>query len=413
VKNLRSISRLTTCVIVCFEKLIWSYAMNSRRFRRAGFTLVELLVVIAIIGVMVGLLLPAVQAAREAARKMSCGNNMKQLGLGMHNYHSAYNQLPPGKGGSWLPGAGQERKCNLNNLSALVPILPFIEQQALWELISNPYTNPTTMERFPGMGPTPSLVPTADYAPFASQVGTYRCPSDPIVLQNYGQTNYAVCWGDSSSRVANTGTPSEKRGMFIPSQASNYFNGNRSDTGGRRFSEVSDGLSNTIMMGEIALSAGTRELVGNVVIGTNSANNNPVVNNCLRTVDPANPLFYFQTDAEIIAVGGTALLPDVAHGGNWADGNVKNTGFNTMIPPNGPSCVGGTETNAVVTTTSRHAGGGVHVLMADGGVRFVTNSVDSGNKMSPDNTQFRAKQSVYGVWGAAGSIGGSETLTLE
>lgn len=387
--------------------------MNSRRFLRAGFTLVELLVVIAIIGVLVGLLLPAVQAAREAARKMSCSNNLKQLGLGMHNYHSAFQHLPPGRGGSWLPGPRVNARCNLNTLSALVPLLPYIEQQALWELISNPYRNTTTSTTYPGMGPTPSAVATVNYPPFASQVGTYRCPSDPIVLINYGQTNYAVCWGDSSTRVAREGRHAEKRGMFIPSGASSFFNGNKSDTGGRRFNDVADGLSNTIMMGEIALSAGTREIIGNVIRGTNVANNNPVVRNCLKGVDPANPRFYYQTDALLAAATarGVKLLPNVCHGGNWADGNVKNTGFTTMIPPNGPSCVGGTETNAVVTSTSRHPGG-VHVAMADGGVRFITQSIDAGNQSSPDNTNFRAKQSRYGIWGAAGSIRGSETTSL-
>ncbi|MGB0762300.1 MAG: DUF1559 domain-containing protein, partial [Rubripirellula sp.] len=114
-----------------------------RKNSRSGFTLVELLVVIAIIGVLVGLLLPAVQAAREAARRMSCSNNFKQIGLGIHNYHSTYKQLPTqgaGTGELIVPGHYAHNSSVRNNqsLSFLVGLLPFIEQQALWEEISNP-----------------------------------------------------------------------------------------------------------------------------------------------------------------------------------------------------------------------------------------------------------------------------------
>src|SRR6056297_164274 len=128
---------------------------NTRR----AFTLVELLVVIAIIGVLVGLLLPAVQAAREAARRMSCSNNFKQIGLAMHNYHAAYNQLP-------MHGTGTKVRAPANNnwwsqynnenswqLSALVGITPFMEQQALWEQISNPFdANQDGTVDYPAMG---------------------------------------------------------------------------------------------------------------------------------------------------------------------------------------------------------------------------------------------------------------------
>jgi len=130
-------------------------------WNRQGFTLVELLVVIAIIGVLVGLLLPAVQAAREAARRMSCSNNFKQIGLAVHNYHSAYDQLPTQGSGTYgqpvtdatlRQTPGQNRK----ELSWLVGLTPFFEQQALWEQISNPLVDPVSggiwqpMGKYPG-----------------------------------------------------------------------------------------------------------------------------------------------------------------------------------------------------------------------------------------------------------------------
>ncbi len=125
--------------------------MERPIYRSGGFTLVELLVVIAIIGVMVGLLLPAVQAAREAARRMSCGNNFKQIGLGLHNYHAAYDRFPMGSGGTGTD-ASAATTTNQRRLSAFVALLPFVEQQALWEQISNPFVGTMT---FSPMGNAP------------------------------------------------------------------------------------------------------------------------------------------------------------------------------------------------------------------------------------------------------------------
>ena len=148
---------------------------------RRGFTLVELLVVIAIIGILVGLLLPAVQAAREAARRMSCSNNFKQIGLAIHNYHSTYKRIPAQGIGTvatpshnrawWQESAAGNGTLFVNNrrLSTLVGILPFIEQQGIWSEISNPNARRTDGDPNAAVGTIAS-----PWAPMGPMPGTIQ-----------------------------------------------------------------------------------------------------------------------------------------------------------------------------------------------------------------------------------------------
>ncbi len=338
-----------------------SLARYHRRWLRnhtnQGFTLIELLVAIAIIGIMVGLLLPAVQSGREAARRMSCSNQFKQIGLGLHNYHSAYDYLPAGAGGSDSL-TGTVRGHNNSRLAATVGLLPFIEQQALWEQISNPWQHPTSGQpAFPAMGPVPFWPNTGvavagdEYLPWYTQVSNYRCPSDASLLTSWGQTNYAVCYGDSFRAIGNDlGTqPGSKRGMFMKVDSTTTPRA----SGRLGFRDCLDGTSNTIAMGEIANSQQSRELTGNVVNGVNGIGNAGGAQLCLDQVDPEWPRYYKP---------GATLWTVAVHGGTWADGQVKNGGFVTVLPPNGPSCTGlNNENNAVITASSLHQGG-CHVL---------------------------------------------------
>jgi prepilin-type N-terminal cleavage/methylation domain-containing protein/prepilin-type processing-associated H-X9-DG protein len=383
--------------------------------RPRGFTLVELLVVIAIIGVMVGLLLPAVQAAREAARRMSCSNNFKQIGLGIHNYHAAYNLLPKhGTGTYTFAGNGiAPPGTNRCDLSMLVSILPFVEQQALWEQISNP-----TASGFAAMGPWPNRQladhATNPYEPWMTTVPAYRCPSDPGVgLPAAGRTNYAACLGDSGtlSQVGDTadnGAPrglavyqqTACRGVFIPRYKSS-------------FRDILDGLANTIAMGEIITDLGDNDKRSRAVDSQSPdlwlANNTL---SCRQYVDPARPQFWlgsgppFTGDAE------------QRRGFKWAMARPLYTGFLTVLPPNGEICFQDTqEGEGNPTASSRHQGG-CHVLMADGAVKFVTDSIEAGNSNS---AQVRfgggflppGSESPYGLWGALGTRAAKEVIKSE
>lgn len=403
---------------------------------RYGFTLVELLVVIAIIGVLVGLLLPAVQAAREAARRMSCSNNFKQIGLGMHNYHSAFDQIPISGSGTGAAFVGStSNDSNRKFLSWTVGILPFLEQQALWDQISNPSTatvngNPPagTGGVWKAMGPVPWQF---NYIPWATEVPAYRCPSDPGASPpGGGRTNYAACYGDATDNV-NTGGRND--GGYISNQNSpanpDYFgkgptNYNwlveRSNAANRGFfwarqktgfRDVLDGLANTVAMGEIVTDAGTREVVNTPVYTGLVFSGNPEVFpaqcNSPTYIDPARPKFLLPT----ATVGGA----DQKRGVRWADYRLNYTAFQTILPPNAISCtVSNDNSPGMFTAGSRHQGG-CHVLMGDGAVRFVTDSIESGNQ-NQQPVQVRGpylpagSPSPYGLWGALGTRGMKETI---
>ncbi len=402
-----------------------------------GFTLVELLVVIAIIGILVGLLLPAVQAAREAARRMSCSNNFKQLGLAIHNYHSAYRQLPIHGVGTGSPDGGAAPygvvsattdwwtnygDSNAWRLSALVGLTPFMEQQALWDEISNPSyrdaTNPgTTLSvAWPAMGPTVEFI---QYRPWVTELPMLRCPSDPGVgLPGQGRTNYAACLGDSidwsirgskqhhttRGEMVSTTTWVQRslaanRGTFVPHKES-------------KFRDILDGLSNTIAFAEILTDLSDRD-----TRGIQSLNGNPPdeirlnPSYCIdnNQIDPDNPRFWAPTTPIEDSTNG--------RGFKWADFRPNFSGCHTILPPNAP--IGGGRSvgeTGMFPPSSRHQGG-AHILMGDGAVVFVTDSIEAGDShhemvwLSPtDITSSPGSKSPYGLWGALGSRASRETI---
>ena len=407
---------------------------------RSGFTLVELLVVIAIIGVLVGLLLPAVQAAREAARRMSCSNNFKQIGLGIQNYHAAFKQLPTNGTGTRrsIGTANQTNDCNRLFLSWLVPILPFIEQQALWEQIANPSTEATpgqtvaaTGGTWFAMGPCPWQT---RYVPWVTQVPTYRCPSDPGQALAPGQlarTNYACSLGDAVDRSHNGGrndwgffgnlnNRDENWAVERARAAQRGFFWNRKEMA---FRDVLDGLSFTIAAGEVCTSGGKREVIADFVRNISDMadpNNTILIPARCKTgphIDPERPTFYALTATV------SASLSQSKHC-RWADSRAFYSAFHTILPPNDPNCVfdggDGNHSGVISTAGSRHQGG-AHVLFGDGAVVFITDSIDAGNAELPTVCVQRSgtmppvaslpgSASNYGVWGALGTRDSKETI---
>jgi len=221
---------------------------------RVGFTLVELLVVIAIIGILVALLLPAVQAAREAARRMQCGNNLKQLGLAIHNYSDTYKRFPicsrdldPATGGGGrLWTAGNHRKG-----SVLVKLLPFVEQSPTYDQLDQRLDVEDQLWNGTGQ-------------PGRRDLSVYRCPSDGFERDPAGDTNYAVSLG-------NQAMPSQG-GWCVGYNGNDFGNGpvghgtthdgnqisgafSRSSWSAN-FAQITDGTSNVIAMGEILPNCG-------------------------------------------------------------------------------------------------------------------------------------------------------------
>ncbi len=363
--------------------------------RRRAFTLVELLVVIAIIGILIALLLPAVQAAREAARRSQCSNNLKQFGLALHNYHDTYKAFPPRSGGT--AGGGNTARFDGNYLrkSCFIFLLAFLEQSALADMVQAGNvvdTNGNTI--WPG-GPA-GWYDNANWKPWRSQINVVICPSDTPAL-NPGQPakhSYAFCMGDWAGGTAgdarwNQTNSNPSRGVFEGPMKCKGFN------------SIKDGSSNTIGMSER--------------IWSNNRGIQNAVNIDVREATAVNV-------ASVLTSPGTCYAQATGNrfngvqikgrfGAVWADGQAERVGFTTILPPNAPSCVYDGNVNAdstggVLSAASNHPGGAQALLM-DGSVRFITETINTGNlALAP----VIAGPSPYGIWGALGSIDGGESL---
>ncbi|GAA5508646.1 DUF1559 domain-containing protein [Novipirellula caenicola] len=418
--------------------------LRSKQTR--GFTLVELLVVIAIIGVLVGLLLPAVQAAREAARRMSCSNNFKQIGLALHNYHAAYNQLPAHSRGttntanSGSPNPALRRDGggghNRNELSWLPGLTPFFEQQALWEQISNPMdSDGNGVVDFQAMGPDPRMnisdhgAAGNRYSPWLTNIPSLRCPSDPGEgLPAQGRTNYAACLGDSTHHMhvgnQDDRAVSPSTGWYTAERAAcrGVFVASRST----KFSEILDGLANTIAAGEICTDLGDRDArtwpadaPGSIMASSSDPTGPNNALECRPMLDPQRPQFWVNGAPFVSSPAVTGPDAEMARGYKWAYGRPLFSAMNTILPPNSEICMQDNRHNeGVLPPSSRHQGG-VHVLMADGAVKFITDSIEAGNSKAPpvrhDGWVINpaGSKSPYGLWGALGTRANKELIDGE
>lgn len=355
----------------------------SRPRTGRGFTLVELLVVIAIIGILIALLLPAVQAAREAARRAQCANNLKQVGLGLHNYHDTYNTLPARSGGT------TGKNSNGGYLSALVVLLPYLEQIPMYEQIKagDPANG------VPPWGPAPSWADP--WSGWEQSPSIVKCPSDAGRFDdNQMLNNYAFSGGDDYVNMNGTNRENT-RGVF--GHAIWY-----------KFAEITDGLSNTIAVSEKLRQGNTRspdvrtiaerELdhrLGKYIVQLHNNVGAPIV--ALTVTDGK----YFHAGSAVRKFGSC-----------WARGHARHSAFNTVIGPNGPSVEHASSDHSGAYTASSMHPGGVNGTMADGSVRFISDTINTGNLAVGQNNDYSGP-SNYGVWGAMGSKSGSDVVSLD
>jgi len=316
-------------------------AFSDRCSQRSAFTLVELLVVIAIIGVLVGLLLPAVQAARESARRMSCSNNLKQIGLALHMHHDTMNYFPSQRDIINAPVPASQQ--SFYRWGPLGLLTPFLEQSAIYEAID--LKKPLYLF---SMGPPPGVATHPDLGDeVATLVPTFLCPSDvnDRVSTDWGATNYH----------ANNGTAKDG-GVYENCDGLFYIDSRT------KFRDMLDGSSNTAAFCETLVGSGLADSTRGVANEGAERVTASVWNAGASIVE----------DSWCLNDASTVLFK---RGEKWADGSVNDSGYHHFRTPNALVNDCYSRQAAIKSGRSRHSGG-VMVLMADGSVRFVTDSIE-------------------------------------
>lgn len=319
--------------------------MHRKMFRR-GFTLIELLVVVAIIGVLVALLLPAVQQAREAARRTQCVHNLKQIGLALHNYHDVYGALPPGRAQRALPPSGTTPF--IEPISAHTRLLPFLGESVVYDLVnfevpwSDPQNDPVRL----------------------TNVAVLTCPTDPKSgrLTPVGApTNYRASEGCTLAfghpfNNTDLNPPAGPVNTSLPPPDGVFFVNFSCKLG-----EILDGTSRTAAFSEHVVgdfSNGIATEMGDTFRpGTYPATMDQAVADCRAT------------DIKDLSKQGVSNV-----GAPWLYGYHSTTAYHHTSPPNTRSCM--YPSLRIMTTANSWHVGGVHLLLCDGSVQFVENAID-------------------------------------
>jgi prepilin-type N-terminal cleavage/methylation domain-containing protein/prepilin-type processing-associated H-X9-DG protein len=356
---------------------------------RRGFTLIELLVVIAIIAVLIALLLPAVQAAREAARRMQCVNNLKQIGLALHNYHDVNGNFPMGSTSGWVNApAGYNSK---HNWSIHGSMLAQMGQVPLYNAINWNWGTGDTVGQSTAYAINSTVIIT--------QVNSYLCPSDPNATQSEiagtGTANncYFGCTGTTTDFLLTfaAGAPTlatvPTTGLFAFQQS-------------KGINQVIDGTSNTVAFAESTVGS-ANAVKGQKLVGMTGVTAVPTA--ALQTNAFNNPSGVLSGITACNTTWGSngTYGVDKQRGDAWATGGLAMTLFNTVATPNSSNdawaycSLPGSGTTANFSNADSYHPGGVNVLMTDGSVRFVKDSV---NQMT---------------WWALGTIGGAEVVSSD